>query len=227
MIWIPEVHFVLVVLLAGLFFSGCSKTVQPPAENRTIVGGEFIERHAGVVTENLLEYDFLIGGNERKEIAFVSANCGCTRLFFNQGDIFEYSQPFRVHVQLQGTPLGKGQQDFFIKFSDNTAIVCRLTYEYIPPPFMVPEELRFFADVHEKDVIFYFPNETDVTIQDVKLPAGISWKRESSSEKKHEVRLVFKLDRSLFTDHPIGTVDVFTTSQAKPHFSLPYLVLRQ
>jgi hypothetical protein len=157
-----------------------------------------IERDAGVITEDLLGYDFLIGGTEIKEIAFISADCGCTQVFLNQGDIFDYSQPFRVIVQLQGTRFGKGHQDFFVKFSDDTAFTCRLAYEYAPLPFASPKELLFFEDVRTQEIILCFPNETDVAIYEVIHPTGITWKRESEQEKKSEIRLVFEIDRTLF-----------------------------
>jgi len=231
MIGIQKICATSVVILAGLFCFGCTQNAPSlpvlPVENLVLVNSGSIERYAGVVTENLLEYDFLIGGDEVKEIAFVSADCGCTRLLFSPGDVFEFSQPFQVIVQLQGTRPGKGQQDFFIKFSDDTFISCRLTYEYAPLPFVMPEELRFFADVHEKEIVFFFPNETDITIQSITQPDGITWRREISREGHCEVRLIFEVDRSLFFDNPIGMITVFTSSKVKPHFSLPYLVLQQ
>ena len=57
------------------------------------------------------------------------------------------------------------------------------------------------------------------------LPDGITWKREHSREKRSEICLVFKVNRSLFAGEPMGTIEVFTTSPKMPRFSLPYLVL--
>jgi len=227
MIDIRNVHRVLPTALLGLLFLGCSGTDACSPANEVLLN-EFviIERDAGVIAEELLVYDFLIGGSEIKEIARIVADCGCTRVFLHRGDIFDFSQPFRVLVQLQGLRFGRGHQDFLIQFSDDTAIVCRLVYVYAPPPFAKPNELRFFADVNRKEIILCFPNEPGVVVQEVIHPVGITWKREPAQEKRYEVRLVFEVDRSLFGGNPMGRVEVLTTSQEKPLFSLPYLVLR-
>lgn len=68
-------------------------------------------------------------------------------------------------------------------------------------------------------------------VREVILPDGITWKREHVQETSVQkadgkFRLVFEIDRSIFADNPMGTVEVFTSSQEKSRFSLPYLVLR-
>ena len=144
------------MVLIGSLFLGCAKLDVPLPDNEVPVNeAVFLERDAGVVVEHLLVYDFLVGGGESKEVATIFADCGCTRLSLTHGDIFDYSQPFRVHVQLQGTQWGKGQQDFLIKFSDGTVLDCRLTYVYAPPPYVMPEELLFFEDVSKKEITFF------------------------------------------------------------------------
>jgi len=211
-----------------LILLGCSKVAPvPSAQTATLDNVLIVERDAGTITDSPFNYDFLVGGAELKEIVSVSANCGCTGFSLYEGDYFDFSTPFHVTVQLDKSQFGKGCQDFSIKFSDDTAIEGRLTYEYAPPPFATPEELRFFEDVSRKEIIFCFPKETEVAIQEVVHPAGITWQREREKEKRlYEVCLVFEMDHSLFQGDPTGTIEVLTTSQAKPQFFLPYLVLR-
>jgi hypothetical protein len=184
-----------------------------------------IERNAGIVVESSFDYDFLVGGTECKDIESVTANCGCTKLFLCKGNRFDYSEPFHVNVQLNKKQLGDGRQDFFIKFTDGTAIECQLTYEYIPPPFLNPEELLFFEDVNEKEIIFCFPDEEGITIQKISLPNGITWRRDSTKEARYEIRLIFEINRSIFNSDSTGNIEVFTSSQKMSRFSLPYLVL--
>ena len=220
----PRMMFPLVGLLA---LWGCSKAAPVPQVQTVMLDNvQIVERDAGTITDSPFDYDFLVGGADLKEIVSVSANCGCTGLSLHNGDVFDYSTPFRVTVQLHNSQFGKGRQDFFIKFSDGTAIEGRLAYEYAPPPFVTPEELRFFEDVNEKETIFCFPNEAAVAIQEVIHPIGITWKREHEKERRNEVCLAFEIDRTLFEGDPTGTIEVLTTSRNKPRFSLSYLVLR-
>lgn len=206
--------------LLSLF--GCSNAVSVISTEENV---QFIERNAGVVGEPSLDYDFLIGGTEVKQIVSVSADCGCTQLSLRKGECLDFSKPFPINIQLNINYFGKGHQDFFIQFADGTALKGRLAYEYAPPPFVTPKELLFFEDVSKKELVFSFPNESGVTIQEVVTPAGITWKHEPNGGKKNEVCLVFEINRSLFVGEQTGKIEVVTTSRKKPRFPLPYLVL--
>lgn len=213
----------LVFVFAGLLsLFGCSNNARMASEESVRV----IERDAGVIKESSLDYGFLIGDTECKEIASVSANCGCTQLPLREGENLDFSKPFPVNIQLDKNHYGKGHQDFFIRFTDGAALACRLLYEYAPPPFAAPAELLFFEDVSKKRLVLSFPSESEVSIREVTAPAGITWKREPSGEKKHDVCLVFEMDRTLFEGEQTGLIEVVTTSHEKSRFSLPYLVLR-
>lgn len=202
---------VVVVLLAILSIGYVKHDAQPSVKELSSPNCHIVERDAGKIETNRFSYDFLVGGIKLKGIVSVSANCGCTELSLRKGDIFDYSTPFRVTVQLSKNQPGKGHQEFLVVFSDHTAIEGQLSYEYVPPPFVTPEELRFFEDVCEKEAIFCFPNETGVAIQEVVHPVGITWRRECENEKPHEVCLVFEIDRSLFHSDPTGSIEVVAT----------------
>jgi hypothetical protein len=211
-----------------LFLSACSKTdhVSPSSIVPSLVNAILIERDAVIIVDDYFNYDFLVGSSECKKIVSFSANCGCTSLSLVQGEVLDYSKPFRVNVQLHKSQLGKGSQEFFIKFQDNTAIACRLTYDYIPLPFVTPEELLFFEDINEKELVFCFPSEEDVTILDITLPQGMTWKKNFEKRKKSEIRIVFEINRTIFNDNPMGTINILTSSKKMPSCVLSYLVLR-
>ncbi len=205
---------------------GCAE--QEPAsrmESRFAEDVRVIECHAGVIEAPLLEYDFSAAGVGPKEIAAVTVGCGCTRLSLRQGEVFDFSNTFRVNIQLDEFQPGKGQQNFLVRFTDGSAIEGLLSYDFRPPPFATPREMRFFEDIDEKELLLCFPGEKDVTIQGIVTPTGFSWEQDSTNQKPHEISLVFELDRSLFTDKRMGVIEIVTTSQRKPRFALPYSVL--
>jgi hypothetical protein len=211
------------IFAAFVFLSACSRQND---QNIILLSSDVIERDAGMIVEDCLHYDFLVGGTEHKEISKVVVCCGCTILSLRNGDYFDYSKPFQVDVQLNRLYYGKATQTFLIEFTDHSVIVGKLLYDYVPLPFVNREELVFLSDTNFKEVVFYFPNEENVTIQRIVSPEGIIGKRKIDKTKKYEFSIIFTIDYDVFHGASSGIIEIFTSSNRKQLFALSYIVLR-
>jgi hypothetical protein len=209
--------FILFFVISILY--GCSSYTGGVSDEKLLVN-----RDAGVVMEDYLTYDFLVGGSMCRNVESVFANCGCTELSLKQGDIFDYSRPFQVKVQLNKEHWGKSSQKFVVNFVDGTALAGELSYNYLPYPYSNTETLLFFADVDAKTISLHFPGEDNVIIKDIIVPKGIAWKKTNITNAK-KISIEFSIDRVIFQDTPSGSVEILTTSNRKPSFVLPYIVL--
>jgi hypothetical protein len=200
---------------------------RPTAERQPVVEPQSttkIIREAGVVRDEILDFDFFIDGQEIKKVTSVFISCGCTTIDIQQGNAINFERPIHVRIQMPAGNFGKGQQSFTLGFEDNTSLEGIVAYVYQPEPFFSPDKILFFEDITERTIRFYFPGEENVTINDVSVPQGMTWSI-ASKPQRFLSEVTFNVDRNLFDSASEGVIQITTSSSKKPTCQLPYLVL--
>lgn len=179
----------------------------------------------GVVEKDVV-FDCVIGGLEKRTVDRVTKSCGCATVGLEEGDVLDFSKPFKVSVSMKGKPAGKGSQDVTIGFKDGTVFLAKVKYDYRPLPSITPKFLVFQASDKERVVTIDFPDEEDISITKIAIPHGItsSWNARPSANKS-KIVIKLQVDRSLLSETRDGVIDIVTSSDRRASFSIPFLIL--
>ena len=214
----------------SLFFLCLSIPVALSGCGRAVPSGQMywqVNYDAGRFTSEVISFSLPLSGKGTRTIDSFYTTCGCVTLLLNKGESIDCSGKVKVMVVLPKNKETKESQGFTIHFTDETVIDGTISYEYVPDPFFAPENVRFFKDISEKDVVLSLPGEMSMSIRDISLPRGLKCETEEQvNGTRKEIYFHLSLDRALFDGDPIGTIDIGTDSDTYPLFSLPYLVLK-
>ncbi|MDR3109020.1 MAG: hypothetical protein LBU65_04945 [Planctomycetaceae bacterium] len=143
-----------------------------------------------------------------------------------EGEILNFNKPFMVNVSVEGKAMGRGMQDVLICFEDESAVQITVSYVYLPLPTCSPTNLLFKQDEMEKTLCLTFPQESDVILGDMPpLPFLTFSQTTESQDGTSMIRIKCVLDRSKLENEKDGNIRITSSSERKPEFVIPYLVL--
>ncbi len=221
------------IAFVAVHAAGCEGQVtsRAPQETKGQAGevttraNKTVDYDVGEVNSDVV-YDCIIGGSDTRIVESVTKSCGCASVALNEGDIVDFSKPFKISVSMKGKPAGAGSQQVVIGFTDGSVFRAALKYDYHPPPSASPEYLVFKGTEAKRDVSFTFPAETNVTITTVEAPPYLASSVTSKSDdNKTEIALRFEVNRSLLNGAKDGVIDIATSSNRQAAFRIPYLIL--
>jgi hypothetical protein len=184
-------------------------------------------RDLGVIRDTA-DYEIVLDGSGEKIVESVSSSCGCTMAAIHKGDKIVFNEPFTVSINPTGKNRGETSQSIWFKFEDNSILVLKIKFNYLPLPFSEPKHLIFSHDRPEREVSLHFPGVNNISISSVELPIFLTWQNIGNANSSDiRLDLLFTVDMSSFLENKDarGVIVIHANSEEQPIFRIPYLIL--